>query len=74
MSLEATSLGHLDLLRDVLEPFNKLLIEVVNLYLWSKWVRIVYICQPKSPVWVLIIDEPCRYRLANAIVLIFIKS
>lgn len=74
MSLEATSLGHLDLLRDVPEPFNKLLIEIVDLDLWSKWVRIVYICQPKSPVWVLIIDESRRHRFANAIVLIFIKS
>ena len=74
MSLEASGLGHLDLLRDVLEPLNELSIEVVDLDLGSKWVCVVDISQPKSPVRILVIYQPCGHRLANPVVLIFVHS
>ena len=75
MSLEFLfGLALLDLLGDVPKALDELAVEIKAFDFRCERVGIVNVCQPKSSIWVVLINETCGHRLTDCVVFVFIHS
>ena len=67
-------LAQLDLLGDISKAFDELVVEIKAFDFRCERVGVVNVGEPKSSIWVVLIDETCRHRLTDRVGFVFIHS